>query len=111
MNARRTFLLSLMASAVSSSLLGGRASAQTAPPAVKLEESEPVAMALGFKVDTTKVDAQKHPLHTSEQKCAGCTLYQDTGGAAFAPCTAFGGKLVPPTGWCAVFAKKPGAGK
>lgn len=111
MNSRRTFLLSLVASAGSSALLAGRALAQTAPPADKLEETEPVAMALGFKADTNKVDAQKHPLHTSEQKCAGCTLYQDKPGAALAPCTAFGGKLVPPTGWCSVFAKKPGVAK
>jgi hypothetical protein len=110
MNTRRTFLRNLVTSVGSPALLCSRGFAQTPPPA-KLEETDPVAMAFGFKLDTTKVSAQKYPLHTNEQKCAGCTLYQDKPGETSAPCTAFGGKLVPTAGWCAAYAKKPEAGK
>ena len=60
MNSRRNFLFNLAVSAATPALLCGRALAQTPPP-VKLEETDPVAMALGYKEDTTKVDAQKYP--------------------------------------------------
>lgn len=111
MNSRRHFLVTLLASAGTPALLAGRALAQTPPPPVKLEETDPIALALGFKLDTTKVDAQKYPLHTSEQKCSGCALYQEKSGEALSPCTVFGGKLVPPGGWCSGYAKKPVAVK
>ena len=107
MHSRRTFLFKLAASAATPALLGGRDLAQTPPPPVKFEETDPVAMALGFKLDTTKVDAQKYPLHTNAQTCAGCLLYQGKPGDASGPCTTAGGKLVPAAGWCAVFVKKP----
>jgi len=106
MNSRRKFLLNLVASAGTSALLGGRALAQTPPPPVKLEETDPVAMGLGFRLDTRQVDTRKYPLHTPEQKCAGCNLYQGKPGEAIAPCLSVGGKLVPMAGWCAVYSKK-----
>jgi len=111
MHSRRTFLLKLAASAATPALLCGRALAQTPPPPVKFEETDPVAMALGFKLDSTKVDAQKYPLHTNAQTCAGCLLYQGKPGDASGPCTTASGKLVPAAGWCAVFVKKPDAAK
>lgn len=111
MNTRRKFLLRLVTSVGTPALLWGRAHAQAPPPPVKLEENDPIALALGFKQDTTKVDAQKYPLHTNDQKCSGCALYQEKAGEALSPCTVFGGKLVPPGGWCSGFAKKPAAVK
>jgi len=110
MNSRRHFLVKLVASTGTPALLWCRALAQTPPP-VKLEETDPIALALGYKADTTKVDAQKYPLHTNEQKCSGCAFYQEKAGEALSPCTVFGGKLVPPGGWCSGFAKKPAAVK
>lgn len=110
MNSRRLFLVKLVATAATPILWCGRALAQAPlPPAVKLEESDPVATALGFKLDTTQVDPQKYPLHTNEQKCSGCALYQPRAGEEWSPCTAFGGKLAPLGGWCSAFAKKPAA--
>lgn len=106
MNTRRNFLTKIVASACIPALALQRASAQ-APPAVKLEESDPIATALGYKEITTKVDAAKYPLHKPEQACSGCALYQGKPGDANGPCTAFGGKLVTAAGWCSVFAKKP----
>jgi hypothetical protein len=107
MNTRRRFLTHLVASAGMPALLCGRAFAQTPPPPVKLEESDPVATALGYKEDTTKVDGVKYPLHKPDQKCVNCALYQTKPGEASGPCAAFGGKLVTEAGWCSVYAKKP----
>jgi len=106
MNTRRTFLRSLAATAGSSAMLGSRVLAQAPPPPVKLEEADPVATALGFKLDTQKVDAQKYPQHTKEQKCSGCAFYQEKPGEALSPCTVFNSKLVPPGAWCMSFVKK-----
>jgi len=107
MNSRRSFLINLVASAGIPALLSGRLDAQTPPPADKLAETDPVATVLGFKLDTAKVDGTKYPLHTNEQKCSGCVLYLAKPGEACSPCSMFGGKLVPPGGWCSVFARKP----
>lgn len=110
MHSRRHFLVKLAVTLGSPAVLAGRAHAQTPPPPpppVKLEITDPVAVALGFNPDTTKVDAQKYPLHTVEQKCAGCALYQEKPGEESAPCTIFQGKLTPSNGWCSAWAKKP----
>ena len=104
MNSRRNFLFSLVATTGIPAALAGRAIA--ANPPGKLEESDPTASALGFKLDTTKVDSKKYPRHTVEQKCSTCTLYKEQGGN-IGPCTAFANKLVPAGGWCLAFAKKP----
>lgn len=106
MNSRRNFLFKLAVSATTPALLCGRALAQTPPP-VKLEETDPVAMALGYKEDTAKVDGAKYPQHKSDQKCDGCALYTGKAGDATGPCSAFGGKIVTAGGWCAAYAKKP----
>lgn len=107
MNSRRHFLYKLAVSAPVA--LGGAILAQnTPPPPVKLEETDPVAIALGYKADTTKVDAAKYPQHKPEQKCSGCMLV--TPGSKegeFIPCTAFQNKLVSANGWCMAFVKKP----
>ena len=107
MNTRRRFLTRLVATAGMPALLCSRAFAQTPPPPVKLEESDPVATVLGYKKDTTKVDAAKYPLHKPEQRCDNCALDQGKPGEASGPCIPFGGKLVTATGWCSVYAKKP----
>ncbi len=110
MNSRRTFLLSLAASAGAPALLVSRALAQ-APPPVKLEESDPMAIALGFKLDTTKVDSKKYPRHSVDQKCSGCNVYKQKPGDTMGPCAAVGNKLVPAGGWCSAYVKMPGAAK
>ncbi len=107
MNTRRNFLRNLALSAGTPALLCSRVFAQDTPPAVKLEESDPVAMALGYKEDTTKVDAVKYPQHKPEQRCDGCALYTGKPGEASGPCTVFANKIVLAGGWCATFAVKP----
>jgi hypothetical protein len=108
MNTRRNFLSKLVFSVGTPALLCSGAFGQVPPPPpVKLEEADPAAVALGYKEDTTKVDAAKYPQHKAEQVCSGCALYQGKAGEATGPCAAFGGKLVTAAGWCAVYAKKP----
>jgi hypothetical protein len=109
MNSRRHFLRKLAISATAPAVLGGRLLAQDTPtPPVKLEEADPVATALGYKVDTTKVDAQKYPQHKPEQVCSNCALVTPGAPAGdFVPCTAFQGKLVAANGWCMAYVKKP----
>lgn len=118
MNSRRHFLYKLAISATAPAALGGRLLAQDTPapvpapapatPPVKLEETDPVAVALGYKMDTTKVDAQKYPQHKAEQHCAVCALVTPGAPAGdFIPCTAFQNKLVAANGWCMAFVKKP----
>jgi hypothetical protein len=106
MNTRRDFLFKLAVSTSVPAVLCGRALAQTPPP-VKLKESDPVAKALGYKEDTTKVNAKKYPRHKNDQRCDGCTLYTGKAGTASGPCTTVGGKLVTAAGWCSAYVKKP----
>jgi hypothetical protein len=72
-----------------------------------LEETDPTAAALGYKHDTSKVDAAKYPNHKPAQVCMGCSLVQGTDAEAWRPCGIFPGKAVASKGWCAAFAAKP----
>ncbi len=78
--------------------------AQAALP--ELAETEPTAAALGYKADTTKVDAAKYPNHKPEQACANYNLVQGKDGDALRPCSIFPGKGVNAKGWCAAYVPK-----
>ncbi len=97
---RRLFLV--QAAACTAAIASG-ASAQAGPT---LDEADPQALALGYKSDTTKVDAKKFPKHAPEQKCSGCQLYGGKATDAAAPCAIFGGKHVAANGWCSAWVKK-----
>lgn len=101
MTTRRQFVLTAVPA--TALLLGARvASAQAA----KLEESDPAAVALGYKMDATKVDAKKFPTYKAGNVCSNCQLYSGKANDATGPCAAFGGKLVSAKGWCSAWAKK-----
>ncbi len=95
---RRTFL-------IVAALASVQARAQA--PVAKLDEADPQAVALGYKHDTTKVDAKKYPQHAATQYCANCQLYQGQPKDAWAPCPLFAGKQVAAKGWCSAWVKKP----
>lgn len=99
---RRTFLL--CASACSAGL-GASSLAQTAP-AARVDEAEPQAVALGYKHDTTKVDAKKFPKHSSEQRCSNCQLYLAKPTEPWGPCPIFQSKQVAASGWCNSWVKR-----
>lgn len=99
---RRVFILSLVA--------GGStlAAASAAHAQAMLSESDPQAVALGYKADTTKVDKAKYPKHENSQICGNCQLYQGKPADASGPCPLFPSKLVAKNGWCSAWVKKAG---
>lgn len=101
---RRTFLLQVVATGAA--LSAGQAMAQTASP--KVSETDPQAVGLGYKEDTTKVDGKKYPNHAAAQNCASCQLFQGKAKDAAGGCPLFAGKQVVATGWCSAWAKKAG---
>ena len=68
-------------------------------------EDDPMAMGLGYKIDTATVDAAKQPKHAADQSCANCALFTATKDAV-GTCTIFAGKQVNATGWCTAYTKK-----
>ena len=100
----RIAVATVAAAPVASVLLSRNAQAQDPVPLV---ETDPQGSALGYRADTTKVDAAKYPNHTAEQKCSNCNLIQGKDGDAQRPCAIFPGKLVAADGWCAAWVKKP----
>jgi hypothetical protein len=102
-NPRRQFVATLVAGGAV--LAGTGAGAQAA---AKLEESDPQALALGYKADAAKVDKAKYPQHQASQLCSGCNFYQGKAADATAPCQLFAGKQVAGKGWCMAWAKKAG---
>jgi hypothetical protein len=98
---RRTFIIH--AAAAGTALAASHtAFAQGAP----LAETDPQAVALGYKADTTKADTKKYPKHDNAQKCSNCQLFQGKAADAAGGCALFAGKAVAGNGWCSAWAKK-----
>ncbi len=95
---RRVFMLGV----VGLSVLGaGAARAQAA-----VAETDPQAVALGYKSDTTKVDPKKWPKHDASQHCGTCQLFQGKPGDTTGGCPLFAGRVVSANGWCSAWVKK-----
>lgn len=71
-----------------------------------LSETDPQAVALGYKADASKVDKAKQPKFVAGQNCANCALYQAPASAAAGGCPLFAGKQVAGKGWCNAWVKK-----
>jgi len=71
-----------------------------------VDESDAVAVALGYKADTKRVDSTKYPSHNESQLCSNCKQFQGKAGDRSAACTLFGGKAVAAGGWCSAWNKK-----
>ncbi|EKS69692.1 MULTISPECIES: high-potential iron-sulfur protein [Caballeronia] len=65
-----------------------------------LSESDPAAVAVGYKENAAKVDKAKYPNFAADQTCANCSLYQGKASDAWGGCTLFGDELVAGKGWC-----------
>ena len=98
---RRTFVIQ---SVVSAGVLASTRLAQAAAPLV--QETEPQAIALGYKNDATKVDKAKYPKFVAGQDCANCALYQGKPTDAAGGCPLFAGKQVSAKAWCSAWVKK-----
>jgi high potential iron-sulfur protein len=102
MNSRRQFVLQLVPLATAAVILPRTACAEDLP---ELTETDPMAKAVGFNLDTNKVEQDKYPTHTKQQTCGDCAHYMKAG-APRARCDIFN-KTVPKGGWCAAYAKRP----
>ena len=71
-----------------------------------LDESDPTAVALKYVADASNADPA---LRTGERFCNNCALYTGAADSAAAPCSIFPGKQVAGSGWCSVWAPKPGS--
>lgn len=100
-SSRRTFLVSSIGLASSLAL-----SRQTFADAAKVEETDPLAISLGYKHDATQVDKAKQAKYVAGEECANCQLYQGKAGDASGACPIFGGKQVAAKGWCSAYVKK-----
>jgi len=98
-SSRRVFMLQAVACG---SLIGV---GTTAHAATKVDEDSDDAKALGYRHDTTKVDAKKYPQHKPEQKCHSCQFWQGSASDEWAGCSMFGRKQISGTGWCLAYRK------
>ena len=101
MNGRRQFVLQLAPLAGAAVILPRIARAKDLPV---LTETDPVAIALGFKLDTNKVEQTRYPMHTREQTCGNCLHFMKPG-VDRARCDIFN-KTVPKSGWCSAYVKR-----
>ncbi len=73
-------------------------------------ESDPLAQAMGYKADASKVDIAKFPKRAGEagakQFCHNCALYSGEADSASGPCSIFQNKLVSANGWCNAWVAK-----
>jgi High potential iron-sulfur protein len=96
---RRTFIASI--AATGAALIAPAALAQT-----KLDEKDPLAVALGYVHDSAKADGKKYPKHANTQICAGCVLWQSKATDPWGNCPLFAGRQVNAKGWCSSWVKK-----
>jgi len=96
---RRSILIAAPAMAL------GLGLAREAAAQAKVLESDPTAMALGYKEDASKVDTVKFKNYVKGNDCANCNFYKAKT-ATEGPCMALGNRLVAAKGWCAAWVKK-----
>ena len=75
----------------------------------QVDEADENAVALGYKHDTTKVEAKKYPKHDASQRCNNCSFWQGAPKDPWAGCAMFGRKQITSAGWCAAWVKAPNA--
>jgi hypothetical protein len=77
-----------------------------APDLPHLSTTDPVAAALAYTEDGSKIDPSKFPSYQPGQKCATCMQNTGVAGQAWGPCSLFPGKVVSENGWCRSYVKK-----
>jgi len=94
---------------------GGGALALSAIPihlvaAEEVTESEPLAQAMGYKMDASAVDTAKFPKRAGDagasQFCNNCALYAGKAEDETAPCSIFQNRPVRGAGWCNAWVAK-----
>lgn len=115
---RRSFIKKALIGAVTLPIIGkldfgssNLAVAQTVPNKV-LDSSDPMAQAMLYVSDHTKVDKAKCPKYQDGQMCKGCILLLEAGkkiegqDGEYGRCGLFQTGLVNVNGWCNSFAPK-----
>lgn len=72
----------------------------------ELKVDDPAAKALGYVLDSTKVDGKANPMHKLTQLCSNCLQWAEKSSMPLGRCNLFPGKLVRADGWCKVYIKK-----
>ena len=72
-----------------------------------LDEKDPIAAALGYVADSSKVDPKIESMYKPGHKCSTCLNVQGKASDAWRPCTIFAKKLVNQNGWCRVWVQRP----
>ena len=76
----------------------------------EVTESEPLAQAMGYVLDATKVDTAKFPKRAGDagakQFCNNCALFAGEVDAETAPCSIFQNRPVRGAGWCNAWVAK-----
>jgi hypothetical protein len=93
---RRNFIFKVVAGTAA------LAAAQTTVAKAKghLTEDDPYAKSMGFVTDTNRANGKRYKKHSPDQSCSSCQLYKGEPGSAEGPCSFFGKRIVPSTGWC-----------
>jgi hypothetical protein len=99
-NSRRQFMI-LSAAGACTLALNGQVQAQA-----MVVETDPQAVALGYKADASKVDKAKFPKYAAGQVCTNCALYVGAPTSVAGGCSLFAGKQVAGKGWCSAYAAK-----
>jgi len=71
-----------------------------------LAESDPTAMALGYKDDANTVDKAKFATYKAGSDCGNCKFWTGKAGDAWGPCALFPGKATNAKGWCSGYSAK-----
>lgn len=71
-----------------------------------LSPNDPVASALGYTEDATKVDQNKSPSYRPGEQCANCLQNSGATGQTWGACKLFAGRLVNENGWCRAYVRK-----
>lgn len=75
-----------------------------------VSETEPLAQAMGYVADASKVDTARFPKRAGEagakQFCNNCALFAGEATAESAPCSIFQNRLVAGAGWCNAWVAK-----
>ncbi|GIK34441.1 MAG: high-potential iron-sulfur protein [Gammaproteobacteria bacterium] len=106
MISRRGFIGATAVAIPVTAIFASRTAAAQAKAMPHLDPNDPVAKALMYTHDASKIDKAKVPNFKAGSDCANCVQVQAASGA-WRPCTAFPGKLVAEKGWCSAWAPKP----
>lgn len=71
----------------------------------EVTSADPVASAIGYNSDTTKVESKDNPTHKKGQNCSSCTLYTKSN-ESWGKCQMIQSGLVRAEGWCRSYNKK-----